>query len=31
VLEEETPVRLRINRTVSSADAHVGDPVDFEV
>ncbi len=31
VLEEETPVRLRINRTVSSADAHVGDTVDFEV
>jgi hypothetical protein len=30
-LEEETPVRLRINRTVSSADAHVGDTVDFEV
>ena len=29
VLEEETPVRLRINRTVSSADAHVGDTVDF--
>jgi hypothetical protein len=31
VLEEGTPVRLRINRTVSSADAHVGDTVDFEV
>jgi len=31
VLEEETPVRLRLNRTVSSADAHVGDTVDFEV
>ena len=31
VLEEETPVRLRINRTVSSADAQVGDTVDFEV
>jgi len=31
VLEEETPVRLRINRTVSSADAHVGDTMDFEV
>jgi hypothetical protein len=31
VLEEGTPVRLRINRTVSSADSHVGDTVDFEV
>lgn len=31
VLEEGTPVRLRINRTVSSADAHTGDNVDFEV
>jgi hypothetical protein len=31
VLEEGTPVRLRINRTVSSADAHAGDTVDFEV
>ena len=31
VLEEETPVKLRFNRTVSSADAHVGDTVDFEV
>ena len=31
VLEEATPVRLRFNRTVSSADAHVGDTVDFEV
>jgi hypothetical protein len=30
VLEEETPVRLRLNRTISSADAHVGDTVDFE-
>ncbi len=30
VLEDETPVRLRLNRTVSSADAHVGDTVDFE-
>ena len=25
VLEDETPVRLRLNRTISSADAHVGD------
>jgi hypothetical protein len=31
VLEEGTPIRLRINRTVSSADSHVGDTVDFEV
>lgn len=29
-LEEETPIRLRLNRTISSADAHVGDTVDFE-
>ncbi|HLW86525.1 MAG TPA: PEGA domain-containing protein [Candidatus Sulfotelmatobacter sp.] len=31
VLEDETPVRLRLNRTISSADEHVGDTVDFEV
>jgi hypothetical protein len=31
VLEDETPVRLRLNRTISSADAHAGDTVDFEV
>jgi PEGA domain-containing protein len=31
VLEDETPVRLRLNRTISSADAHIGDSVDFEV
>jgi hypothetical protein len=31
VLEDATPVSLRFNRTVSSADAHVGDNVDFEV
>jgi PEGA domain len=31
VLEEATPVKLRFNRTVSSADAHMGDTVDFEV
>ncbi|HSZ61320.1 MAG TPA: PEGA domain-containing protein [Terriglobales bacterium] len=31
VLEDAVPVRLRFNRTVSSADAHVGDSVDFEV
>lgn len=29
VLNEGTPVRMRINRTVSSADAQVGDNVDF--
>src|SRR3979411_1312547 len=31
VLEEATPIKLRFNRTVSSADAHAGDTVDFEV
>jgi hypothetical protein len=31
VLEDSTPIRMRFNRTVSSADAHVGDTVDFEV
>jgi len=31
VLEDATPIRLRLNRTVSSADAHVDDTVDFEV
>jgi hypothetical protein len=30
-LEDGTPVKIRIGRTVSSADAHVGDIVDFEV
>jgi hypothetical protein len=30
VLEDETPVRLRLNRTISSGDAHTGDTVDFE-
>ena len=30
VLEDTTPVRLRLNRTISSAEAHVGDAVDFE-
>jgi hypothetical protein len=30
-LEDSTPVKLRINRTISSADAHVGDTIDFEV
>src|SRR5207249_3004354 len=31
VLQDGTPVRLRIKRTVSSADARMGDNVDFEV
>jgi hypothetical protein len=31
VLEDGTPVKLRLGRTVSSADAHVGDSVDFKV
>src|SRR5947209_1036159 len=31
ILEDATPMRLRFNRTISSADAHVGDTVDFEV
>jgi hypothetical protein len=31
VLEDATPMRLRFNRTISSADAHLGDTVDFEV
>jgi hypothetical protein len=30
VLEDETPIRLRLNRTISSGDAHTGDTVDFE-
>src|SRR5215469_11753212 len=30
-LEDGTPVKLRISRTVSSEDAQVGDTVDFEV
>jgi hypothetical protein len=30
-LQDGTPVRLRLNRTVSSASAHVGETVDFEV
>jgi hypothetical protein len=30
-LEDGTPVKLRIGRTVSSADAHEGETVDFEV
>jgi hypothetical protein len=31
VLEDGTPVRIRINRSISSADAHTGDTVDFDV
>jgi hypothetical protein len=31
VLENGTPIRLRLGRTVSSEDSHVGDKVDFEV
>ncbi len=30
-LEDGTPVKLRMGRTVSSADAHVGETVDFDV
>jgi len=30
-LQDGTPVRLRLNRTVSSANAHVDETVDFEV
>lgn len=31
ILQDATPVRLRLSRNVSSADAHTGDSVDFEV
>jgi len=31
ILQDGTPVKLRINRTISSADARTGDEVDFEV
>jgi hypothetical protein len=31
VLQDGTPVKLRTNRTLSSADARTGDQVDFEV
>ena len=31
ILQDSTPVKLRLNRNVSSADAHEGDSVDFEV
>jgi hypothetical protein len=30
-LEDGTPVKLRTARTISSADAHPGDTLDFEV
>jgi hypothetical protein len=30
-LEDGTPIKLRLNRTLSSADAHVNDTVDFDV
>jgi hypothetical protein len=30
-LEDGTPVKLRLQRTISSADAHVDDTVDFDV
>jgi len=30
-LEDGTPVKLRMSQTVSSADAHVNDRVEFEV
>jgi antitoxin (DNA-binding transcriptional repressor) of toxin-antitoxin stability system len=30
-LEDGTPVKLRINRTISSADSKTGETVDFEV
>ena len=31
VLEDGSPVKLRLSQTVSSADAHVNDRVEFEV
>jgi hypothetical protein len=31
VLQDGTPIKLRLGRTVTSADAHVGDSVDFDV
>jgi PEGA domain len=31
ILQDATPIKLRLNRNVSSADAHEGDSVDFEV
>ncbi len=31
VLQDGTPIRLRLNRNISSADAKVGETIDFEV
>ena len=31
VLQDGTPIKLRLSQTVSSADAHVNDRVEFEV
>jgi PEGA domain len=31
VLQDGTPIKLRLSRNLSSADAHTGDQVDFEV
>ncbi len=31
VLHDGTPVRLRLNRTISSSDSRTGDTIDFEV
>jgi hypothetical protein len=31
ILQDATPVKLRLNRNMSSADAHEGESVDFEV
>lgn len=31
VVPDATPIFLRLTRSISSADAHVGDPADFEV
>ncbi len=31
ILHEGTPVRMKLNRTISSATEHQGDSVDFEV
>ena len=31
VLDDGTPIKLRLNRTLSSADAKTGDNIDFEV
>ncbi len=30
-LDDATPVKLKLNRTISSADAHVNETIDFEV